>query len=592
MPIDNLLNCFDSGHRAVIVTGRTLWDLHLDGQGQIRPLRYTLFRQANERHQMAALSFNLAQGAVWETSGQTPAERKRIEADLRAVGIDVSILAGDQATGRLPHERALALLSAIHTAAINRETLPPLLLVMDFTEHLAPNAQSQATDFTLQLTEMLWILAHEFRLRRHNIFIVFCGCRDLVDSSVISTLPELRLQQPGKAEKLPFIEALRKSDLRQAAVFEPGLDDNAVAALSAHTPNRSVEQLLYGSAKTGKPVTRDQLVERKRDDIVAMSDGTLRLLDTERVAVARLTGRNIEHVLRILTAWAERLREGDPNIPMNTLLAGAPSTGKTDVALLLALLAGVPALEMASPKGSFVGETERRSKLQWRVFKELSPAMGFVDEVTETWGLRRGGMNLDSGASDAMQGAMLEALSDSSRAGKTLLVATTNCPWRLGAAQESRWTCLPVLAALAEDYPGIVAGIASTVESSQQWNAVDPDIVQASGIFVEKALPPRNIRTALTVEASLAPGPLTPKRVLEAAKAALPPSRKARLSAEYADLAAIARCSSRSFLPWTADPQHYPFPDHLRGLVNASSGEVDNDALEARLQLLADQVDV
>ncbi|HEY1049931.1 MAG TPA: ATP-binding protein [Prosthecobacter sp.] len=592
MPVDTLLHHFASGHRAIMVTGRSLWDLHLDDQGQVRPLRHTLFRHARERHQMAALGFNLAQGAVWELVGQPPQERRRIEADLRAVGIDIALLAGDQAGGRLPHERALALLSAIHTAAITRESIPPLLLVLDFTEHLAPNASAQATDFTLQLTEMLWILAHEVRLRRHSLFIVFCGCRDLVATGVTSTLPEIRLQQPDKAEKLPFIAALRASELRQAAVFEPGLDDDAVAALSAHTPNRSLEQLCYGSSRTGQAITRDQLVDRKRDDIVAMSDGTLRLLDTGRVAMSRLNGRCINHVVGILTGWSARLRAGDTRMPMNILLAGAPSTGKTDVALSLARLAGVPALEMASPKGSFVGETERRSKLQWRVFKELAPAMGFVDEVTETWGLRRGGMNLDSGASDAMQGAMLEALSDSSRAGRTLLVATTNCPWRLGAAQESRWACLPVLAALPEDYPDIVAGIASTVEPSMAWSPDDPLIIAAADVFVEKALPPRGIRSALTVEASLAPGVLTPGRVLNAARAALPPSQKARLSAEYADLAAIARCSSRTFLPWFADPQGYPFPACLRGIVDASTGEVDGDALDARLHLLADQIDV
>jgi hypothetical protein len=592
MPVKTVLDNFAAGHRAVMVSGRSLWDVHLDDLGQIRPLRQTLIRQARQQHSMAALSFNLAQGAVWDTTGLTTQQRTEMERALREAGVDVAALAGREAAGRLPHERALALLNAIYIAATTRENLPPLLLLIDFTEHLAPSASGQATDFTLQLTEMLWMLAHEFRLRAHALFMVFTGCRELIDSRVAAALPEVRLPQPSRDDKLPFIGALRDSELRRAATLETGLDDNAIAALNSHTPNRGLEQLFFGSARTGLPITRSQLVDRKRDDIVALSDGTLRLLDTDRVALAKLIGRTMQPVIELLTRWAESLRTGNPLMPMNVLLAGAPSTGKTDVALLLARMAGVPALEMASPKGSFVGETERRSKLQWRVFKELSPAMGFVDEVTETWGLRRGGMNLDSGATDAMQGAMLEALSDTSRAGKTLIVATTNCPWRLGAAQETRWTTVPVLSAVPEDFPDIICAIASTLGIDLIFDKADPLIIEAAHLLAEKGTPPRTIRSALSIEASLRDGPLTPQRVLYAATQVLPLSRRALLSAEYADLAAIAQCTTAEFLPWAAAPTAFPFPSYLKAIVDPATGCVNRAALEARMAELSEVIDV
>ena len=127
----------------------------------------------------------------------------------------------------MPHERALALLNAIYIAATTRENVPPLLLLIDFTEHLAPSSSGQATDFTLQLTEMLWMLAHEFRLRAHVLFMVFTGCRELIDSRVAAALPEVRLPQPNREDKLPFINALRDSELRRAATLEVGLDDHA-----------------------------------------------------------------------------------------------------------------------------------------------------------------------------------------------------------------------------------------------------------------------------------------------------------------------------------------------------------------------------
>jgi hypothetical protein len=590
--MNQILESFAEGQHALLVTGRSLDDVHLTEEGLIRPMRHSLIRQAYSRFGMATLSFCLSQGAVWETLNLTPEQSADIERRLREAGVDVGSLAGPESAGRLPHEKALSLLNALLTAITTRPQMPPLLLLVDFTEHLAPAANGQTTDFTLQLTELLWRIAHEFRLRSHTILMVFTGCREQMDARASAALPEIRLSQPTREEKLPFIAALQNSDLRKAATLEPGLDAPAIAALTSHTPNRGLEQAFYGSARTARPITRSQLIEQKKDDIVALSDGTLRLLDTQRVRYAKLTGRTIQPVIALLTRWAQALRQGDPFMPMNALLAGAPSTGKTDVALLLAELAGVPALEMASPKGSFVGETERRSKLQWRIFKELSPAMGFVDEVTETWGLSRSGQNLDSGASAAMQGAMLEALSDSSRAGKNLIVATTNCPWRLGAAQETRWTIVPVLAALPEDYPAILAAIASTLVPTGVWDETDPTLREAARLLAEKGAPPRTIRAALSVEASLRPGPLTPQRLLRAAQQVLPLSRKARLSAEYADLAAIAQCSTTEFLPWAADPQSYPFPSYLKAVIDPITHSVDRTALETRMTELAQIADL
>jgi hypothetical protein len=37
----------------------------------------------------------------------------------------------------------------------------------------------------------------------------------------------------------------------------------------------------------------------------------------------------------------------------------------------------VPAYGLNSPKAGIVGETERRAKLQMKVFKEMSPNLGF-----------------------------------------------------------------------------------------------------------------------------------------------------------------------------------------------------------------------
>ena len=88
------------------------------------------------------------------------------------------------------------------------------------------------------------------------------------------------------------------------------------------------------------------------------------------------------------------------------------------------------------------------------------------DEITEQFPLEQSeGFDGDSGASRAVMGQLLTSLSDESRRGRALLVATTNCPWRIGAAMRSRFTVIPVLHPLEEDFPGILASIAEQVKS-------------------------------------------------------------------------------------------------------------------------------
>lgn len=143
-----------------------------------------------------------------------------------------------------------------------------------------------------------------------------------------------------------------------------------------------------------------------------------------------------------------------------------------------------------------------------------------------------------------------------------------------------------------EDYPNIVCAIASTLGSDFVFDSADEVIIEAAHLFAEKGTPPRTIRSSLSVEASLRDGPLTPQRVLHAATQVLPLSRRALLSAEYADLAAIAQCTTSEFLPWAAVPATFPFPSYLKVIVDPATGSVNRAALEARMAELSEVIDV
>ena len=209
------------------------------------------------------------------------------------------------------------------------------------------------------------------------------------------------------------------------------------------------------------------------------------------------------------------------------------------------------------------------------------PNLSFIDEITESMPLERSDFNGDSGASAAVTAALLTSLGNENRRGRSLLVATTNCPWRMGAAMRGRFTIVPVLHPAESDFPGIVLTMAHRLRPGQVLDAADPLLIEAARIFFTKGANPREVYAVLA-EAVLWDGQLTPDAIRGAAENL--ETGADRSSAIYADLWAIYACRSRRFHPWAGAPQNYPYPAHLRDIVDPQTGIVNRDALERRIE--------
>jgi hypothetical protein len=592
--ITSLLDAYRSGHQTMLLSGRSLFDLDVDERGELRPLSNTLSRRVKEEFGMATLEFDLALGARWQWDAFSADERKAFEARIQNADIPLrhGVTAGsDHRTP--PHERAFLLLGALLRSMEQHAEVPPVLVVCRFGEDLAPDAERRnGSDFVIQISEMLPLLAWNYQRRRHRMLLVVTGTPERMDRRVVSSLRPLYLPQPEREDKLELITALRALPHYKAASYEPSLDDNAVANLTARTPNHSLEEAFYGSSRTGQPITHSDLTERKRADVIALSEGTLSLLDTDRVRGVALVGRTIERPLSLLQRWALGLKNADTNTPMNVLLVGSPSSGKTDLALLAAAACKLPAYGILSPKGSLVGQTERLVRILFRVFKELSPAFGFVDEITEAFPMERGSMNLDSGASSAVTAETLNALSDSSRAGRTLIIGTTNCPWRVGAAMASRFLFVPVLSAVEEDYPQILCGVARNLLPKIDWEPTDKSVIEAAHVFYRKGASPRVMRSIISSKIATSDDVQSSRIVERAAATCAPQDPRDRASAEYADLFAIRVCSDLEMLPWWGRISDYPLPAYLRGIVSERDGTVDLERLNRRIEELEPSVNV
>ncbi len=589
-----ILDSIRAGHQTLLVSGRSLYDLHVNEKNEIRPLRNSLMRRAKEEFQMATLNFNLALGARWNWEVFDESEQKDFQSKLEAANIPLSHgirVGADHA--RSPYERAYLLLGSIQRSLEDGKDVPPILAHLEFGEDLAPITESGAArEWGVQIGELIQLVANDYHRRKHRFVVMLTGTPERMDQRVVSCLRHIALCQPDREEKAEFISALHRLNERTQVAYESGLDDQSVANITARTPNHSLEEAFLESSQTGHPITLAQLIERKRTDVVTLSEGTLSLLDTERVRNIRLVGRTIERPLELLQLWANGLKVGDPNTPMNVILAGAPSSAKTDLALLTAAMSQTPAYSVLSPKGSLVGQTEQRVRLLFRTFKALSPAFGVIDEITEAFPTERSSMNLDSGASASVTAEMLSALSDSSRAGRTLLIATTNCPWKVGAAMASRFLFVPVLSAVEDDYPSILCSVAEGLLPQMDWDAEDQTIKEAAGIFHRKGASPRVMRTLIASKIATTRTTNGGELVKRAAQACAMQDPRDRASAEYADLFAIRVCSDLEMFPWHGRITDFPLPNYLRGIVSETDGSIDQECLNQRIQELKPLVNV
>jgi hypothetical protein len=578
--LDAIFRPFREGQPAVLVSQRSMLDLVVDEDGKVRPLIEAVRREGRQRYGMACVTYALATGVDWESAHvDDERDRRAIEGALRAHRL-LDIPQDQNEVVRVI--RGIASLSRSNPAGLkwaNGDDLRFAFLLL-FAEHLTPGHLQNGTQTEAQIvaSELAHITAQSLALRSSSNYIIFHGDEGLVDTLVCSALRHVRLRQPDVHEKERFLEAALA--IYPKAAIEPHLTRPAVATLTSNTPNRGLESLLRASHRAGRVLTARDFLERKSRDVEQLSEGTLTLLDTEAVEDADLYGRSVSAAQRILARLSRALLDGDRHMPANVLLAGPPGTGKTQLAKRMARDGQAAAYLMNSPKSPYVGQTERLARQQQFLLTQWTPNVALCDEITEAFPLERSDFDGDSGASRAVMAQLLTSLSDESRRGRSLLVATTNCPWRIGAAMRSRFTVIPVLHPLLEDYPGIIAAVARQVSRDADLDAADGRILEAARIYYEKGANPRHVRGSLG-SALLLHGHLDADVVRASAddfcgSTDLP-------SALYADYWAIACCSSRSFLPWAEDPSRYPCPPHLVDVVDVATGAVRQGELRRRI---------
>jgi hypothetical protein len=155
----------------------------------------------------------------------------------------------------------------------------------------------------------------------------------------------------------------------------------------------------------------------------------------------------------------------------------------------------------------------------------------------------------------------------------------------MGEAMRNRFRFVPVLNPLMEDVPQVILAIMRTIGVDAEFDETDPMLRRAAELFHAKAANPRDIRDQISDIVFLSRSSrITAKQIVDAALD-FTPSCDVR-SVAYADLWAIRVCSRKSYLPWSKDPASYPYPPHFVGVVDARTGEIDLQRLDAEIERL------
>lgn len=571
----------------MVLTGRSIYDFECREDASISTLVRMMAEYAKTLH-LVMVRYSLADGIVVPYGMYEKEDGEKIKKALSDNGIsNYSCKSGEcKASQELVDIlRGISRMSTMSASNIKWHDGQQMkfLFLFEFTSDIMPNASDVNQKIARELTYQL-VYSRPF-MDNGNFIILSDVVEGKIDSQVQGLVYQKFLSYPNYEEKLVFVKGLRQKYPNARYVQE--LDDKIIANLSSSTPNRGLDLVFRASHNSGLPIEAKSLMEQKSKDVQMISEETITMLDTTRVKDVDLKGESIRVPTEFLRGQAEGLRTRDKSIHPNVLLLGSPGTGKTDMALLAAKWAGVPIYQLNSPKAGIVGETERRAALQTRIFSTATPSLGFIDELTEAMPMARAN-NLDSGASDAVMQALLNTLSDNSRAGKSLLIATTNCGFKMGAAMRDRFVIVPVIMPSAEDFPAIICSIANQVSGSILYEN-DDEIRAAAKVFYDKHIMPRRVRAALKLVCKK--DGLSPKDVLEAAKDANPLDEASWISAIYADLCAISLTVSKKLLPWYGREESYPFPDYIKAILDENH-QVDPVKLNNELKRLQPYVNV
>ena len=573
---DPLQQAIARGHRALLVVGN-VDDYVLQGS-EVVYRRQILANNLHEKR-FAVIRYSKSQGAhVHARARMTSGEQKAIDGRLNALGLLAFINQNEQNGAEEIRGFFRGLARLLQTPVIDSR---PFAAVIDYTEHLAPavHTSAAASDEQTFVAESLTLLANSPAFLKSNNLLI-CLTRDGLYNCLLNALHRVEFPYLCQSDAEAFAGwAVNRAEGVQPpyAHLEEGFGETELARLTRGLRLRDLDAMLREAKAENTLLSRKRVLDAKADAILRVSEETLSVIATE-LSLDDIIGLDV--LKRFFLLIADKLKSGDNTSPRAILMVGPPGTAKSTFAPILAALSGFNPLEFVNVKNMFVGESERRLRLALSLVEQLSPAILFIDEITETTPSRAAGAN-DGGVSLDLLAQLFKFSARDDLRGKVLLLAASNVPERLDPAWLDRFLIVPFL----ELHPNETCHLLPVFERRTTGNSVldasDPTLIEAAQLLHKKGASPRRVMDVVAHALLNTSGNLKSEDVLQAAQDYVGAANP--FAVAYTSLVAILLTSFQSLLPWSQDPEAYVYPWYLKGIVNPKDGSLDREKLQMRI---------
>jgi hypothetical protein len=494
----------------------------------------------------------------------------------------------------LPPDQVLA-----HATRWLRNPDHRVCLILDYSDHMAPASNgmnAMVSQMQLAMIEVMHSWGMDESIRRTKNLILLISYESQINELLLRAgvgYKLINIALPGEPARADYIGALWSRLGLQNMPEQPSLTPQELARVTSGLPHVEIEELLHATAARKVALDHERIRERKAAVIHQLCRGLLEVHEP-RHGFEKVSG--LAHAKEELGRVARSIRLDSQSAAAGILLVGVPGCGKSFLVKALAYELGYPCLAMRTVREGLVGASERNLERVLSVAEALAPCLIWQDEIDQMFGQRNTGQSMDAGTSERMMGRLWEFMGGMNHRGKILWVGTSNRPDVLDSALLDR---LQLVIPFLHPTPSEAAALLPAL-AEQLGRRLSED-VRCTEIAALPSLQNPTVRGLQEVVArasslmdddtGISGSPIGHSHLEEAALDYKP--NYDRLQHEFIALNAIRMASFSSLLPWRSRQglrNGAEFPSYLKGIVDASTGAVDDQALNHRMNELAHQL--